>query len=54
MTKVWFIRHGESEANAGAISNDPANIPLTKQGRQQAEHISTLFDNVPSLLSKSA
>jgi alpha-ribazole phosphatase/probable phosphoglycerate mutase len=37
--KIFFVRHGESEANvAGFINDDPAHIVnLTERGRAQAE-----------------
>jgi probable phosphoglycerate mutase len=53
MAHVWFIRHGESAANAGAATNDPATIPLTVNGVAQAEHVSTLFNHQPTLIVTS-
>lgn len=45
MTKFWFIRHGESESNAGIPVSNEATTPLTELGIQQAkrvaEHIQT-------------
>jgi len=32
MLTVRFIRHGESAANIGAATADPASIPLTPSG----------------------
>ena len=50
MKEVWFIRHGESEANAGLASSDPALIPLTEKGYQQAMKVSTTIPVIPSLI----
>lgn len=36
MTNFWFIRHGESESNAGLPSVSDATTPLTKKGVEQA------------------
>jgi hypothetical protein len=30
------VRHAESQSNAGFITNDPAKISLTEEGRQNA------------------
>lgn len=38
MKKIYFIRHGESEGNAG-ISGQSASSPLTEKGRKQAEFV---------------
>lgn len=53
MTKVWFIRHGESEANAGFSSSIPAKIPLTDAGWKQAQKVSLAFEQAPSLIVMS-
>jgi broad specificity phosphatase PhoE len=50
MKEVWLIRHGESEANAGLASSDPALIPLTEKGYQQAVKVSTVISMIPSLI----
>jgi hypothetical protein len=34
--RVFLIRHGESESNAGLPSADPESIPLTADGHRQA------------------
>ena len=45
--KVFFVRHGESEANTkGMFAGQRENSPLTKKGREQAKQVA--FD----LLSK--
>lgn len=45
MTSFWFIRHGESESNAGIPVSNDATTALTQLGIQQAnrvaEHIQT-------------
>ena len=53
MTDVWFIRHGESIANAGEPTDDPATIPLSDKGWLQAEEVSASFDRTPDLIVTS-
>lgn len=36
---LYLIRHGESMANAGAVTYAPDQIALTELGRQQAEEV---------------
>lgn len=48
MKKITFIRHGESAANAGGISQPNANIPLTERGIQQAQMIADQWQDTPS------
>ena len=43
MVRVWLIRHGQSESNAGLPSTDWRAIPLTTLGRRQAEHVAGVF-----------
>ncbi|HMB24895.1 MAG: histidine phosphatase family protein [Chloroflexota bacterium] len=50
MKEVWFIRHGESEANAGLPSSDPALIPLTEKGCRQALKVSAAIPVIPALI----
>jgi len=50
MITVRFIRHAESAANAGAATTDPAPIPLTPGGHQQAQAISLAFAAAPDLI----
>lgn len=47
MVRVWLIRHGQSESNAGLPSLDWRGIPLTELGRRQAEHIAGSFAEPP-------
>lgn len=48
--KVVLIHHGESVANAGFPTSDPASIPLTEDGRLQAEQIAEKMKIVPDLI----
>lgn len=54
MSEVWFIRHGESAANAGFASSDPALIPLTEKGWQQAVKVSEIIPTDPDLIVYSS
>lgn len=47
MLTVSFIRHGESAANAGATTSDPAAIPLTARGVDQACTVAANFVRAP-------
>ena len=51
--QIWLIRHGESEANAGARTSDPADIRLTPVGHKQAEELSCKFTACPELVITS-
>lgn len=53
MLNTWFIRHGESEANAGGRTSDPAAIGLSNVGREQAELAATRFYKAPELIVTS-
>lgn len=53
MVNVWFIRHGESEANAGLPTTNPATTPLTERGHRQARQIALAFSQAPSLIVTS-
>ncbi len=50
MTKVICCRHGQSVANAGAATSDPLAIPLTEQGRRQAEEVALRWEHEPGLI----
>ena len=39
VTRVFLIRHGESESNPGLPSADPGSIPLTADGHRQAGQV---------------
>ena len=53
MIEAWYIRHGESEANAGLATEDPQAIPLTQAGREQAYKASLAFEHAPTLIVTS-
>lgn len=53
MLKIWLIRHGESTANAGAITSNHKTIPLSLLGQEQAKHISISFVETPTLIITS-
>ena len=53
MLNVWFIRHAQSQANAGERTADPALIELTALGREQGIHVAGLFGRAPDLLVAS-
>lgn len=50
--KVFLIRHGESAANAGLATCDPATIPLTAAGEEQARLAAGKIDS-PTLIVSS-
>lgn len=51
--RVVCYRHGESAANAGHTTADPASIPLTDAGLRQADAIAREFSQTPDLLVSS-
>jgi broad specificity phosphatase PhoE len=51
--EIWFIRHGESLANAGLPTPDHNNIPLTAKGQAQAENVSREIPRQPDLIVMS-
>ena len=51
---VHLVRHGESEANAGARTLAPDTAPLTAMGDRQAEAIATVLDRAPDLIVVSS
>ena len=53
MLTVHFVRHGESAANAGTATSDPALIPLTEKGWEQAQAVAEAFDQAPCLIVTS-
>lgn len=53
MLTVHFVRHGESAANAGTATSDPALIPLTERGWEQARAVAATFDLAPTLIVTS-
>lgn len=52
MKNIFLIRHGESAANAGerTADADPAQIPLTALGQQQAQAAADSFPDSPGLV----
>ncbi|MBL8237260.1 MAG: histidine phosphatase family protein [Bryobacterales bacterium] len=48
--QIRFFRHGESTGNAGEATTDPATIPLTERGREQAAHIAKVHWKKPTLI----
>lgn len=47
---IELVRHGESAANAGEATEDPASIPLTAEGWRQAERIAGKWSESPALI----
>ncbi|HYR94069.1 MAG TPA: histidine phosphatase family protein [Methylomirabilota bacterium] len=47
MTTFFFVRHGESEANAAHRFSGRTDSPLTERGRKQAEVVAAALDAVP-------
>lgn len=50
LLRVMCFRHGESHANAGCATDDPALIELTTQGQCQARAIGGLVGERPSIV----
>ncbi len=44
--KVFFVRHGQSEANLKKIYAGQSDVPLTEQGRAEAEAIAPILANI--------
>ncbi len=47
MTRIYFIRHGESTANAEGIFQGISDMPLTQRGLVQGEHLAKHFASIP-------
>ena len=47
---LTFIRHGESVANAGAVTMPHEAIPLSAIGQRQAAELATLLEVRPSTI----
>lgn len=48
MITVFLVRHGESQANAGFATPEPAKVELTSLGEKQAKEVATfLKENTP-------
>ena len=50
MSKVWFIRHGESVSNADLPTRHPALSELTPRGHREAEYVAQAFSQEPDLI----
>jgi broad specificity phosphatase PhoE len=53
MSEIWFIRHGQSESNAGLPTSDTRQIALTPKGHAQAECAAAAIARPPSLIVTS-
>ena len=51
---ISFIRHGESQANAGGISQQQHTIALTEKGHQQARDVVNFLPTQPAKVFTSA
>lgn len=49
MPQFWFIRHGESETNAGLPSVSDQSTKLTETGKRQAEYVAKYLQEPPDL-----
>jgi 2,3-bisphosphoglycerate-dependent phosphoglycerate mutase len=50
---VWFIRHAESESNAGLPMEDTRLVGLSPKGIEQARRFANVFSEPPSLIVTS-
>lgn len=53
MNSIICVRHGQSQANAGAPTNDPLSIELTQIGAMQAAAVATQWNITPGLILRS-
>lgn len=53
MRTLYLVRHGESEANAGLATHDPALIALTDTGRAQARDLAEWLSVHPTAVISS-
>lgn len=53
MSKIWFIRHGESVSNANLPTSDPALSELTARGHKEAAFVAQAFRQAPDLIVAS-
>jgi len=51
--RIWVVRHGESEANAGLRTAEPGAVVLTSAGHRQAAAFAALVDEKPTLIVTS-
>ena len=54
MSEIWWIRHGESDSNAGARTANAAAPVLTELGWQQARAVPKAFEQAPDLIVSSS
>lgn len=50
MKQIWFIRHGESQANAGQATLNNESITLTDTGHEQARRLAAEITQRPGLI----
>ncbi len=50
---IYFVRHGQSTANAGGVTMEHADIPLSQLGRAQATLLAALLEVQPVLVLTS-
>ena len=50
MTKVWFIRHGQSVSNANMVTKHPMLSELTPKGHEEAKQVVQAFNEKPDLI----
>ncbi|MCA9719130.1 MAG: histidine phosphatase family protein [Myxococcales bacterium] len=50
---VLLVRHGESASNAGLVTDEPAEIPLTRRGHAQARRFAELLGRPPARVLSS-
>ena len=53
MKRVYLVRHGESESNAGLLTSAPHATRITDRGRDQADRFAYGFDQIPQLIVTS-
>ena len=53
MKRVYLVRHGESESNAGLRTSAPHATRITDRGRDQADRFAYGFDQIPQLIVTS-
>lgn len=53
MLNIWFIRHAQSQANAGQKTSEPSEIGLSPLGLQQAELVADHIKQAPDLIVSS-
>src|SRR5213083_102674 len=53
MKEIYFIRHCESQGNAGLTTHLPETIALTGKGFEQARYIPSIFAKAPALIVTS-